>query len=173
MIYFVRHGETDGNTKDVLRGHYFDDELNSKGLTQAQAVAKELQGVKFDLCYCSRLKRAVQTCKPIWKGDVIYDDRLLPRNYGELVGTKPDSAHKAGFYCREKNLQPKGGESILDFENRIRNFLDEVLAKHASQNVLVVTHASLCNMTKGILDDFKNNIESYITKNCEVIRIPN
>ena len=173
MIYIVRHGETDGNIKGVLRGSYFDDELNFKGHEQARTTAEQLKDVKFEICYCSPLKRTIQTCAPIFSGEIILEKRLMPREYGETVGMTLEEALAFGLYCRERDITPKNGESLSAFENRIREFLDEIKAKHKSQNVLVVTHASICNMIKAILDDHQSPRESYLTKNCEIIRIPN
>jgi len=173
MIYLIRHGETDGNIHGGLRGSYFDDELNAKGHAQAKEVAKQLQGIDFDVVYCSPLKRTRQTLAPIYSGKAIFEKRLMPREYGETVGMTLEQALAFGLYCRERNITPKNGESFRDFENRIRAFLDEIKEKHEKQNVLVVTHASICNMTKAILDNFSSDREIYLTKNCEIIKIPN
>jgi len=173
MIYIIRHGETDGNNKGVLRGSYFDDELNAKGKSQAKMTAKMLKGIRFDLCFCSPLKRALQTAKPIFRGDIIMEHRIRPREYGELVGLDPEDVAVAGYYSREKNLTPKNGESFIDFENRIIAFLDDIKQKHPSKNILVVTHASICNMTKAIIDNHQSPRVNYLTKNCEIIKIPN
>jgi broad specificity phosphatase PhoE len=171
MIYIVRHGETDSNTKGLMRGGFFDDQLNAVGMQQAKTIANVLRGIDFDVVYASKLKRTAQTCNQIWQGQVTYDDRLLPRNYGEFANKPLQELLDGGYLCRGRNLPIKNGESIRDLENRVRGFVEEIREKHKSQTVLVVTHASICNIVKGILDNFSS--KDYLTKNCEIITIPN
>lgn len=178
MIYAIRHGETDANSNgDILRGNYFDDELNAKGHEQAKAVAKQLKDIKFDVCYCSPLKRTIQTCEPVYSGKIILDKRLLPRDYGELIklGETPQYLDKNGYWNRELNLLVKNGESVLQLETRIKDFLDDIIVKHPKQNVLVVTHGSIVGTINAMLNNFSCGAEyrSYKLGNCEIIKIPN
>lgn len=52
-------------------------------------MAEQLSDIKFDVCFCSPLTRAKQTCKEILafqpRTKVFYNDRLKERDYGELV----------------------------------------------------------------------------------------
>ena len=177
MIYIVRHGETDANTTNVIRGSYFDDDLNAVGHAQARETAKQLEGVKFDVCYCSPLKRTLQTCAPIYSGEVIMEKRLLPRDYGKLVelGESPEWLEANGYWNRERDLPVENGESVSQVETRMRNFLDDIKQKHAGQNVLVVTHGSIMAVINAIMADFKHGDEchQYRVKNCAVLEVPN
>ena len=87
MIYYVRHGQTDYNIKNIFAGH-LDVPLNEEGFKQAHKTAEELKDIKFDVCYCSPLIRAKQTCDEILKFHKglkpIYDDRLKERFYGDM-----------------------------------------------------------------------------------------
>jgi len=62
MIYFVRHGQTYDNAvkPEILSGHN-KVKLTKAGIEQAKQTAQELKDVKFDICFCSPLKRAKQT----------------------------------------------------------------------------------------------------------------
>ena len=62
-VYFVRHGETDGN---VARRHqHHDTALNEIGIEQAKKVASEITNLKPTHLITSTQLRAVQTTKII------------------------------------------------------------------------------------------------------------
>jgi probable phosphoglycerate mutase len=173
VIYLVRHGETDANRANIVRGRNFDDELNATGLAQAKSIATQLAGINFDVCYCSPLKRARQTCDEIFRGLVIYDDRLLPRDYGDFVGKQITDLDHLCLWNRDKNLPIQNGESVSDIEVRVRSLLDDVRNKHKGQTVLMVWHGSVMSMAKAILDNFNQGgeVKKYSTKNCEIITV--
>ena len=62
VIYLIRHGETDWNTKRLLQGAT-DIPLNQNGIEVAQLTAEGLREVAFDLIFTSPLKRARLTMK--------------------------------------------------------------------------------------------------------------
>ena len=82
MIYFVRHGKTDYNKKNLLSGGDIDIPLNSEGKEQAKITANLLKDVKFDMVFCSPLIRAKKTCEEIMKFHknipIIYDKDEQP-----------------------------------------------------------------------------------------------
>ena len=177
MIYIVRHGETDANITNIIRGSYFDDELNALGHEQAELTAEQLKGIRFDVCYCSPLKRTLQTCKPIFDGEIILEKRLIPRDYGELIklGETAMYLDKNGYWNRDLNLPVKDGETVLQVEERIKTVLAEISQKHPNQNVLIVTHGSIMAVINAILDNYSRGPECRLYKvgNCEIIKIPN
>jgi len=177
MIYIVRHGETDANQTNVLRGSYFDDELNEKGHEQVKEIAEQLKDIHFDVCYCSPLKRTLQTCEPIFKGEIILEKRLLPRDYGELIklGETSKYLENHGYWNRELDRPVKDGESVSQVINRVGGFLDEISEKHQNQNVLVVTHGSIMAVMQAVRDNFSIGEEcrSYKVENCGIVKIPN
>ena len=64
MLYIIRHGQTELNTKMLMQGRS-DYPLNETGLAQAEESAGRLaaMGVKIDKVYTSPLKRAVRTAR--------------------------------------------------------------------------------------------------------------
>ncbi len=63
-IYFVRHGETVSNIRQVVQG-WSDSHLTEKGIYQAQCTGTGLQGVVFKACYCGDLIRQMETAEVI------------------------------------------------------------------------------------------------------------
>ncbi len=84
VIYLIRHGETDWNTKRLLQGAT-DIPLNQNGIEVAQLTAEGLCDVVFDVIFTSPLKRARQTAEII-RGErripIIPDERLREIAFG-------------------------------------------------------------------------------------------
>ena len=55
MIYIIRHGQTEMNSRHALQGRS-DFALNEAGLQQAQKAAERLRDVRFDRVYSSPLR---------------------------------------------------------------------------------------------------------------------
>ena len=86
MIYIVRHGQTDMNSRKVLQGRS-DYPLNDAGIAQAQKAADELRHISFTKVYTSPLKRAVQTAEIIApNAHAVVDDRLIEMDYALTKG---------------------------------------------------------------------------------------
>ena len=150
MIYVVRHGQTDWNLQGKIQGST-DIPLNETGLEQARAAAEALKNVKFDVVFCSPLKRTRQTCEIIYDGKIIFDDRLKEINYGDFEGQHRNSLSFPfdDFWNTEKNLIEKNAESMTDLENRVFGFYDEILKKYPDKTILVVCHGGTIRATKG------------------------
>ena len=177
MLYIVRHGETDRNVEGVLRGSAFDDELNKTGIGQAKETGKQLKDIKFDICYCSPMSRTRQTYEQISSCPLVLDKRLLPIQYDiSLIGKSRSVTDTKGgaidYWERSNKKLSEDSESVLEYEARVFDFLDEICAKHKNQNVLVVTHTSTCKPVKayffGIPAD--NSYSSINTENGEIIK---
>lgn len=76
-ILIVRHGQTDHNILNIVQGHS-DTKLNNQGLEQATLLGQwfKSQGVKFDACWSSDLKRCVRTTENIFSA---LDDNQKPK----------------------------------------------------------------------------------------------
>lgn len=66
-LYFVRHGETINNKKNIFNGGSVDPTLTEEGEEEAKRLGNYLANVKFDACFSSPLKRAYSTAKIILK----------------------------------------------------------------------------------------------------------
>lgn len=142
MIYFVRHGQTDWNAGNRLQGRA-DIGLNPIGIRQAYETKEKLKNIKFDKVFCSPLKRAKETCQIITDEEIIFDGRLIERDFGEYEGLLKTDFDFEGFFNASKNQKFLKAESISDVEKRVFSFLDEITEKYPTENILIVCHGGI------------------------------
>lgn len=145
----LRHGETDWNVKRLCQGQH-DMPLNSVGEEQAVNAGKLLKDYSFAAVYCSPLIRARRTAELALEGlypidQVIYDEHLLERSFGEYEGQPFDRELIPPVYLKAMDADPvnfsyPGGESLHDVENRLKPFVAELRGKYPDQTVLLVSH---------------------------------
>jgi broad specificity phosphatase PhoE len=140
MIYLVRQGETDWNLFKKANG-VTDTFLNQTGIAQAKLQAENLRNVNFDACFCSPQTRARQTCEIIYKGPIVFDDRLVEINCGEFEG-KDETADMIKLFWQVIQTGDMGTESWKEFIKRNCDFCDMVVEDHKEKNVLIVTHSA-------------------------------
>jgi broad specificity phosphatase PhoE len=140
MIYLVRQGETDWNLFKKANG-VTDTFLNQTGIAQATLQAENLRNINFDACFCSPQTRARQTCEIIYKGPIVFDDRLIEINCGEFEG-KEETIVNMLIMGMALVRGTKGTEKFSDFKKRNCEFCDMIEADHKKKNVLIVTHAA-------------------------------
>lgn len=104
QIVFVRHGESVWNQENRFTG-WQDVDLSEKGRAEALEAGKTLkkEGFRFDLAYCSVLRRALRTLWIIQEEmDLLWIPvekswRLNERHYGALTGlNKSETAARHG-----------------------------------------------------------------------------
>jgi broad specificity phosphatase PhoE len=144
----VRHGETKENKKDITQGQS-PGNLTFRGRRQARKLAVHLKKEKFDIIYCSDLKRTKDTLKKIIRfhpdTPVLLTDRIRERAQGIFEGI-PHSKIKS-FIEKHKidwiKFKPPGGETFAEKDRRAVEFLEYCLESHRGQNVLWVTHGGI------------------------------
>lgn len=147
-IYLVRHGQTEWNVEHRFQGHQ-DSPLTSLGLQQAGWLADALQDKRLDAIYASGSSRAMRTA------EIIRDERVLPihardglmeMNLGVWEGgiQKEIESEFPGefkaFWENPEHFLIEGGERYREVEERASLVLDDILASHRGQHVLIVTH---------------------------------
>ena len=115
--------------------------LNQTGIAQAKLQAENLRNVSFDACFCSPQTRARQTCEIIYKGPIVFDDRLAEINCGEFEGTE-ETAEAMKLFWQAIMSGDKGTESFKEFMKRNCDFCDMIMEDHKGKNVLIVTHGA-------------------------------
>lgn len=165
-LYFVRHGETEFNRRDVMQGKGVDSDLNPTGRAQARALAKRLEAISVDALYASTLRRAKQTAdilaRPHEPLSRTYLRDLSEMDWGILEGEPPSegreellgavkTAWQEGAYDRAV----EGGESIRDVRERAQRAVGHILTREAGRTALVVTHGRYLRVLLAtILDEY-------------------
>ena len=145
MIYLVRHGQTDWNLFRKFNG-VTDTLLNQTGIAQAKLQAENLRNVNFDACFCSTRTRARKTCEIIYKGPIVFDDRLAEINAGEFEGTDETDVEAMKLVWQAFMSGDKGTESFQAFTKRVCDFCDMIVEKYNGKNVLIVTHGVIARL---------------------------
>jgi broad specificity phosphatase PhoE len=157
MIYLVRQGETDWNLFKRANG-VTDTFLNKTGVAQSELQANNLRSVSFDACFCSPQTRARQTCEIIYKGSIMFDNRLAEINLGEFEGADETDVEAVKLAWRAIMSGDRGTESFKDFVKRNCDICDVIMQDHKGENVLIVTHAA----NAGVIDYyFKGKPKDY------------
>lgn len=104
ILVMIRHGESVWNKANLFTG-WTDVELSENGWNEAHQGGRLLkeEGLSFDICYTSYLKRAIHTASAVlgeldeeWI-PIVKDWRLNERHYGALQGlNKAETAAKYG-----------------------------------------------------------------------------
>jgi broad specificity phosphatase PhoE len=142
MIYLVRHGQTDWNLFRKFNG-VTDTFLNQTGIAQSKLQAENLKNVNFDACFCSPQTRARQTCEIIYKGPIVFDDRLAEINAGEFEGKDINDVEAMKLLWQAVMSGDKGTENFKAFMKRGCDFCDMVTENYKDKNVLIVTHGAI------------------------------
>ena len=155
-IWFVRHGHTAGNRSFYICGRT-DESLDLLGLQQAERCREKLYGHRFDAVYCSPLMRTKQTAmlatKDIIAPEIIYDERLMERDYGPYEKKwGPLKMFKLWHYGHGYVRSKHGEEPLLSMEMRVSDFIEEIKAKHDGQKVLIISHSGVATMFDTILE---------------------
>ena len=148
-LLLVRHGETALNSSERYWGHT-DVELSETGLWQAERLRDCLADEKVDAVYSSPLIRARVTAEVIISGrglEVVTCPELREVNFGKLEGLT--FSEISGLYPevvkswveRSPELKYPGGESIVDFNRRVGQFMARLQKHLPEETVLMVAHS--------------------------------
>lgn len=147
-VYFLRHGETDLNRRNVVQGRSIDSNLNELGRAQAEAFFKQYQHVNFELVVTSCLQRTHQTVARFLDRDIPWHQTadLDEISWGAMEGSLPNPERDRAFNevlqawrTGDVDAAFPGGESARQLDDRVGHFLDW-LQKRPEQQILVATH---------------------------------
>jgi broad specificity phosphatase PhoE len=167
-LYFVRHGESEANTRHVISNRESPFGLTERGQEQARALADRLKDVPFRAMFCSPVLRARQTA------DILSQAFQIPYQVTEALreydcGILEEQADEESWkwhrhYYDEWTLhhnylnKPEGGECFVDIQNRFLPFI-ESLKESGVDHVLLIGHGGLFNLMLPLIltnidDDF-------------------
>ncbi|MFA5926045.1 MAG: histidine phosphatase family protein [Parcubacteria group bacterium] len=138
ITYFV-HGTTLDNEQDLATG-WQPGELSESGKKQAKELGKIVADKKFDVVFCSDLKRSIDSAE-LGFGDrykIIEDKRLREANYGDFTGKPAEIFKKKPIEYIEKKFP--NGESYQDVEKRMNDFLKFLKGNFDGKHVAIVAH---------------------------------
>ena len=173
-FFYVRHGQTDWNLARKMQGGQTERPLNETGIQQAEETRKILEEKEFDIVIVSPMKRAIQTAEIILDNrnvPIITEERLRERKLGELEGNPVTEQCEEEIWDCKLNKSYKNGESVLEFEKRVLEFIEEAKEKYKDKTVLIVAHGGVAKVFKKYLYGVpkNNNLNQYGMKNCEII----
>ncbi|MEO7904318.1 MAG: histidine phosphatase family protein [Candidatus Saccharimonadales bacterium] len=154
ICYFIRHGQSQANADGVLAGQ-LDSPLTELGQHQAQHEGERLaaEGWSFDIIISSPLVRAYDTAVAVANvlhyplGDIKTDPRLMERHVGELEG------RSTGLLAEAIRTNTVGVESNQAMAARCKAVLDDAGRDYAHKTVLLVAHAGVGEVMKGLVED--------------------
>jgi broad specificity phosphatase PhoE len=162
MLYFLRHGELDGDADLRFIGQ-LDLPLSARGRGQAAAWRDHFlsAGIEFARICSSDLERCRETARIIAPArEVLFARDLREIHLGEWEGRlraemrkeRPELWERRG---KEAGLRPEGGESWIDLERRSVQAIGSMAAPDPREDTLFITHSGV--------------IRSYI---CNLLEIP-
>ena len=156
-LVLVRHGQSEWNAKNLFTG-WKDPKLTDLGIQEAIKAGDllETRNLKFDLMFTSDLFRAQETGRLILEQmnqtdiQVIEDQSLNERNYGDLAGLNKDEAREkwgeeqVHIWRRSFDVPPPGGESLKNTAERVLPYFErEIMPKvKKGLNILVAAHGN-------------------------------
>lgn len=170
-VYYVRHGTSMSNLKDITSGAEDDTELADLGREQAKVAGQTLASANIDMIVCSPMKRAVETAKIIAK-EVGFDVNkiqtsrfFIERSVGVYSG-RPHAEYREAIYSGNLSESVESPEQMVE---RMRKGLDWV-AQLDANNIVIVAHSAMSRTFRVIHDDLHHD-EMYkrsTMKNAEI-----
>ena len=147
ILYFIRHGQTDYNLKNLIQG-CSDTRLNETGMRQAEEVGELLREkhITWDMIYCSPLDRAQTTCEiatGVPRSQYIIDRRLREIEVGALAHTSmlnTDPVTVAFTKHPEEYVPGEGAESYQQMIDRVGEFLEDLRRSRPAEKILIACH---------------------------------
>lgn len=142
-VYLIRH-TTPQIEKGICYGQS-DIPLSELFTNESEKLLRNLPD-DIDIAYSSPLSRCYKLAELIkTKESIVPDKRLLELNFGDWEMKKWDEIEQQELnkWMQDfANIQVPNGESFIDLNNRVNNFIDELVKKN-HKRVAIVTHAGV------------------------------
>lgn len=146
VLLFIRHAETD------MAGTFCGQSnpaVNLRGRQQILDLIEHLADEAIDQVYCSDLQRAVLTASEVaqtFRAPVIKRPGLREIGFGDWEGLtwhqieQRDPSYAKQWIKDFPALPAPGGESFVDFEDRVMDEVRDLLVLAKSKKIAVVSH---------------------------------
>jgi 2,3-bisphosphoglycerate-dependent phosphoglycerate mutase len=151
-IYIFRHGITYFNKSKRFTGRT-NSRLTTKGIHQANSIAKQLKDKTFQIAFMTSLSRSSDSIRIVLKyhpecKKIIVDDRMIERSYGKLERkyhktiVERYGKKQYDLWHRSYENAPPEGESMRMVEKRVLSFIKDLvsLMKTDKVNVAISAH---------------------------------
>jgi 2,3-bisphosphoglycerate-dependent phosphoglycerate mutase len=173
-LILVRHGKSEWNALGLWTG-WRDVELNAEGHAEARQAGEAIRGLRLDVGYTSKLKRAQETLADIQEVldlpnlPVVEAAELNERDYGDLTAkNKWDIQKEYGDeqfmkWRRSWDYPVPGGETLKDVYARVAPYYDAHILPDlkAGKNVIVAAHG---NSLRALVKHLENIPDADIPK---------
>lgn len=147
-VYFIRHGESMGNTEGYFQGRS-DCDLSRNGLLQLETLKERFKNISFDAIYSSPLKRTLLTAQAVSfysKLPVQIDDGLIEIDGGIFEGLSFKEIpsrypNEFDIFCNRLHMfAPEKGESVVQVYERMISAVDRLVRENATKTIVLVSH---------------------------------
>ena len=146
-LILVRHAVT-SHTGGKLSGRMPGIDLTDRGREQAAATAERLAVVPVDVIYSSPIERTMQTAAAVVAHHdltVIPHDGVIEAEYGDWTDKTLAELSKTPEWKVVQSAPSQarfpGGESLREMQARMVGALDDLVARHRGETIVVVSHA--------------------------------
>ncbi|MDF5726479.1 MAG: histidine phosphatase family protein [Rhizonema sp. PD38] len=174
-LYLLRHGETTYSRTGGYCGD-LDPELTPEGSAMAKAFADAYHSIPWTAVYTSPMKRTIATAKPLCDAigmEMQVRPGLREIKYGEWEGKTLEfvQQHYADEYIHWLSEPawnpPTHGETSVQVASRATLVIGEIVEKHLTGHVLVVSHKAtlriiLCSLLGIDLGRYRDHINILV-----------
>lgn len=167
LLVLVRHGQSEWNKKNLFTG-WRDPGLTEQGVEEAHEAGRAIRarGLVFDVAFTSALSRAQETNRLVLEElgqsdiEIVRDQALNERDYGDLSGLNKDDARKkwgeeqVHIWRRSYDIPPPGGESLKMTAERVLPYYEKEILPRVlrGERVLVAAHGNSLRALVMLLD---------------------
>jgi broad specificity phosphatase PhoE len=173
--YFLRHGETEASQSGAYTGD-LDVELTREGHQMADDFAACYRSLPWAAVFSSPMRRSVDTAKPLAEAvglGLELRDGLKEISFGDWEGKTPAEVNSrfhddyVSWLADAGWNRPTRGERGIDVARRSMQVIDEIAVRHASGNVLVVSHKAtlriiLCSLLGIDVSHYRDRLDTPV-----------
>ncbi|UUM12876.1 histidine phosphatase family protein [Clostridiaceae bacterium HFYG-1003] len=181
-LFIIRHGQTVANSKNFYYG-FTDSPITEKGREQAKAAGIFINKLNYqpDEIFISERTRTHETLELMGfhPASAKIDGRINEQNMGDFecltfqdISAKYPQAFDE-WNADFNNYKPNRGESHLEMYNRVKHFIEELIAKEkdTQKKIMIVTHGGVMRSIYSYINmDNLDVFHSVYFNNCAMIR---
>ena len=161
-LVLVRHGEQQIDPASARAGDMVDPPLSERGQAQARLVGERFATERIDVVYASPLLRALHTGQQIARHHGLTPIVDAEIREVEIFRDMPQDQTPMEFFGRQRLLGIRSrmmatqrwdvyphSESSFEFQRRVCNAIEGILAVHPGQRIAVACHGGVINAYLG------------------------